>query len=302
MSRSGRHVEASLPPDGEPGGPPAGPGAVSRLFEALSAQRSRVEAICRKRGGLRGGALHDVRVALRRTAALSRLSRGFPSEGSGEPLLAAARSLRRALSASRSEEVCRSRLARRFGRDAARREAARSLAARLGQPGAPPPPEPADLLAELLPLFASREAELLAAADADGAADRRLSLRLHRRLRRRRRRLLSLGVPERSTLHRFRIATKDFRYGVEFLAGELPGGRDLLKLLRAFQDAAGDAHDREEIVDLVRRRALSSPRDRAGARLLLPTLERDATRAVERARRLSSSVLDQVERLEIARR
>lgn len=263
-----------------------------RLARSLEEQRTRLEALCSGANGLSGDALHDVRVALRRAGAIARLLRGFPGKGDGRDLGPAARDLRKALSPSRSHEVCRSRLLRRFPRDEARRAAARSVVARMVPPGQAAAPTPGAILDALGPLLGARIAHLRQAAEeARPEVERRLLDRLGRRLRRRRRRLLDLGVPERSGIHRFRIETKHLRYALEPFEEEIPGTRELLKTLRRLQDAAGDAHDREEVVAVLKADARRTPGARDAARLLLPVLERDAERAAERTQRLARRVL-----------
>ncbi len=64
--------------------------------------------------------VHDLRVALRRTEALSRLFRGLPGKEDGKEPRASARTLRRRLSLLRSEEVGRALLASRAGATDAR--------------------------------------------------------------------------------------------------------------------------------------------------------------------------------------
>lgn len=289
-----RREDGDGPADAARGEGALGPAAsvAGLLARSLDQQRTRIEALCAGASGLSGDALHDVRVALRRVGAIARLLRGFPREGDGRELGPAARDLRKALSPSRSHEVCRSRLLRRFPRDEARRAAARSIAARMVPPGRSEAPTPGGILDTLGPLLAARLDELHRAAEESGPeVEPRLRRRLGRRLRRRRRRLLDLGVPERSGIHRFRIETKHLRYALEPFEREIPGTRELLRTLRRMQDAAGDAHDREEVVAVLKADARRTPGARDAARLLLPVLERDAERAAERTQRLARRVL-----------
>ena len=114
-----------------------------------------------------------------------------------------------------------------------------------------------------------------------------------KRLSRRARRLLERGVPEEGNLHDARIDARDLRYGLEFAA--LPGANRLLPLLEKFQEAAGLAHDRAELIALVRKTAgaLPAPRRREALRLLPPLLadaERRLSKAQSAARLLLASL------------
>ncbi len=58
-----------------------------RLEAAFAARRARVEALIARTSGVpTQDALHDLRVALRRTATLARLTRDVPRRGGGEAL------------------------------------------------------------------------------------------------------------------------------------------------------------------------------------------------------------------------
>lgn len=268
------------------------PAAARRLVSSLSEQKARIESLCTGVTALSGDALHDVRVALRRVTAIARLLRGFPGEPDGRALPGIARDLRKALSPSRSHEVCRARLVRRFPRDASRRTAARSIAAAMAPSADETPPTAPRILAVLGPVLEARLEAVSRAAEAAGSEEeRRFRKRLGRRLRRIRDRLLALGVPERAGIHRFRIQTKHLRYALEPFEAEIAGAPDLLRSLRRMQDAAGDAHDREEVVAILRDAARAAPARRSAARLLLPVFERDAVLAAGRTQRLARRVL-----------
>jgi len=270
----------------------AAPPLVAHLAAAVSVQRARIEEVLARAERLDDErVLHDLRVALRRTAAVAKLTRSFPSPDSGEPLRRTARELRRFLSPQRTLEVCVARLGTRFRRDAARHAVALKLAKRIA-PAAGDAPASRDghlLLTALRAAFAIRDAELSRfsrpfAAILPSRSDERLARLVRRRLRKRRSRLLAAGMPERDTLHALRIAAKDLRYGLEFVRDLVPGVPGLLKEFQRFQDVAGDAHDRIELIHLVGEAAAAGPPAlRRGARSLVVPLERDAALALRRA-------------------
>ncbi|MFI5181887.1 MAG: CHAD domain-containing protein [Thermoanaerobaculia bacterium] len=285
---------------------PEDPPLVAHLAATVSAQRARVEEVLARAERLDDErVLHDLRVALRRTAAVAKLTRAFPMRDSAEPLRRTARDLRRFLSPHRTLEVSAARLRVRFRRDPGRHAAALQLAARL-QPAPDPQGDGRDgdvRLAALRAAFAIRAAELsrfsspFAGVVASGA-DNRLARTVLRRLEKRRTRLLKGGVPDRESLHPTRIAAKDFRYGLEFVRGFVPGTGLLLASLRRFQDAAGDAHDRLELVGLVSR-AAKTPAQRRSMGLLVPALSRDASRGLLAARREAETLLARIARIAI---
>jgi len=275
------------------------PRLVSLTAAALSERRARLDALlARLSGPPSGEALHDLRVALRRTAALARLTGDAPRKGSGRTLRVAARELRRALSTRRTEDVARTLLLSRFRRDPVRRPVAERLAARLakeGDPG-PSPARTRALLSRLRRAFTRREGALARLHDpltgtADPGAEERLATFVRRRLRRAARRLQAAGVPGPAGLHPARILARDLRYGLEFAGTSMPAPATLVPLLADFQDTAGAAHDLVELIALVRRlagRARTVDR-RAALRLLPPILaaeERALARAQASSRRL----------------
>ena len=271
---------------------------LAALTAALTKRRSTLEALLAGGAGAPSGErLHAVRVALRRTVSLARLTQDVPAKGSGAQLKTAARDLRRALGARRTHDVAAALLRARFRRDPRRRPAAARLAARLDRDaGAAASPERIDaLLAGVRREFAARDSVLasLAAplADLDGGRlERRLEKAIRLRLGRRARRLLERGVPEEGNVHEARIDARDLRYGLEF--ARLPGSTRLLPLLERFQEAAGRAHDRAEVIALVRKTAgaLQASRRREALRLLPPLL-RDAERELSRVQAASRSLL-----------
>jgi CHAD domain-containing protein len=271
---------------------------VPALTAALSKRRAALETLLAGGAGApTGERLHALRVALRRTVSLARLTQDVPTERSGAGLKDAARDLRRALGARRTHGVAAALLRTRFRRDTRRRPAAERLASRLERDaGAAVPAERLDaLLAAVRREFAARDAALAALssslADLDGGRlERRLEKDIRRRLVRRARRLLARGVPGEGNLHEARIDARDLRYGLEF--ARLSGSIRLLPLLERFQEEAGRAHDRAELISLVRLTAgaLRAERRREALRLLPPLLA-DAERALARAQTASRALL-----------
>ncbi|MGE5344371.1 MAG: CHAD domain-containing protein [Acidithiobacillales bacterium] len=278
----------------------AAPPLVARLVAAVSAQRTRIEEVLARAERLDDErVLHDLRVALRRTATVAKLTRGFPARGSGDPLRCAARDLRRFLSPNRTLEVSAARLSTRFRRDPLRHRVARKLAARLtpaAGDAAASAREGHILLEALRAAFSLRDAELSRlnrpfAAAGPSRNDETLARLVRRRLRKRRKRFLDAGIPEREMLHPLRIAAKDIRYGFEFVRDLVPRAPGLLAELARFQDAAGDAHDRIELIRIVGEAAAAGPPPlRRGARLLVLPLERDAALGLKRAQASARSL------------
>jgi CHAD domain-containing protein len=271
---------------------------VPALTAALSKRRAALETLLAGGAGApTGERLHAVRVALRRTVSLARLTQDVPEKGSGAGLKTAARDLRRALGVRRTHDVAAALLRARFRRDARRRPSAERLAQRLERDAraAAPAGHLDALLASVRREFATRDAALAALAsslaDLDGGRlERRLEKGIRRRLVRRARRLLARGVPEEGNLHEARIDARDLRYGLEF--ARLTGSIRLLPLLERFQEEAGRAHDRAELIALVRvtAGALPAARRREALRLLPPLLA-DAERTLVRAQSASRALL-----------
>jgi CHAD domain-containing protein len=96
-------------------------------------------------------------------------------------------------------------------------------------------------------------------------------------------------------VHEARIDARDLRYGLEF--ARLSGAETLLPLLERFQEEAGRAHDRAELIALVRRTAgrLGAARRREAMRLLPPLLT-DFERALSRAQSASRALLASLKR------
>ena len=283
------------------------PRLVSRTAAALSERRARLDALlARISGPPSGETLHDLRVALRRIAALARLTGDAPRKGSGRALRIAARDLRRALSTRRTEAVARTLLLSRFRRDPWRRPVAERLAARLareGDPG-PSPARTRALLSRLRRALTRRETSLARLHDpltgtADPGTKERLARTVRRRLRRAAKRLQATGVPGLPGLHPARILARDLRYGLEFTGTVMPAPAALVPLLMEFQDTAGAAHDLSELIALVRRLAgRARTVDRRAALRLLPPILAAEERALARAQASSKRLLASLKNVE----
>jgi CHAD domain-containing protein len=283
------------------------PRLVSRTAAALSERRAHLDALlARVSGPPTGEVLHDLRVSLRRVAALARLTGDVPRQGAGDALKTAARDLRRALSVRRTQDVARTLLLGRFRRDPRRRPVAERLAARLakeGDPG-PSPERTRALLARLRRAFTRRDAVFARLHDpltgtADPETEKRLAKSVRRRLRRAARRLATAGVPGPAGLHPARILARDLRYGLEFTGDAMRAPAVLLPLLTEFQDAAGAAHDVAELIGEVRRLAgHARTADRRAALRLLPPLLGAEERAVARAQASSRRLLARLSGME----
>jgi CHAD domain-containing protein len=242
-----------------------------------------------------------VRVVLRRTVSLARLTQDAPKKGSGTALRHASRDLRRALGVRRTHDVSAGLLAARFRRDPRRRAIAARVAARLSRDAgeATSPAELEALLSALRREFAARDATLSSTSPLLGSDAARLGARLEKDIRRRltarAKRLLARGVPVAENVHEARIDARDLRYGLEF--ARLSGVETLLPLLERFQEEAGRAHDRAELIALVRRTAgrLGAARRREAMRLLPPLLT-DFERTLSRAQSASRALLASLKR------
>jgi CHAD domain-containing protein len=280
------------------------PRLLSRTAAALSERRAKLDAVLARVSGPPGGeTLHDLRVALRRIAALARLTGDVPRKGAGKALRTAARDLRRALSVRRTQDVARSLLLARFRRDPRRRAVAVRLAARLakeGDPG-PSPERTRALLARLRRAFTRRDLALARLHDpltgtAEPLAEKKLAKSVRRRLRRAAKVLRDTGTPGPAGLHPARIIARDLRYGLEFAGGAMSTPDNLVPMLAEFQDAAGHAHDVAELIAEVRRLAgRSRTADRREALRLLPPLLAAEERTVARAQASSRRLLGRLD-------
>ena len=232
---------------------------------------------------------------MRRAEALARLFRGIPGKRDGEAPREAARTLRRRLSLLRSEEVGRALLA-------SRAEATAPHPCTLVFPGELPAVrvDAADVAAVERSLFRWKRRLALEGGGAfapRAAAETVLVRRTRRRLRRLLRNLAGLLPPDRETLHAARIAAKRVRYALEVLEPIDPQLRPLLRLLRSFQDAAGDAHDLAELAARVGAVAATGAGDDLGLGPLMRALEADTARALSTARTQGAALAAPVERL-----
>lgn len=259
------------------------------LDAALAAHAARLRALAaRARAGGDDALVHDVRVVLRRVEEVARLFRGAPRGTDGEELREWARRLRRRLSLARSDEVGRTLLAARLGGDG-------QALLRTVFPEEPPGTrvEAGDLSGVLRRLSAWRRRIASASGGPFAPAaglEAALLARARRRLRRRVDRLSKLLPPGRRTLHAARIAAKRVRYALEVLEPLDPELRPILRLFRAFQEAAGDAHDLAELASRVRAAGPALDGTLAG-------IEADAAGAVAAARRRGAALERPVRRL-----
>lgn len=262
----------------------SGPSVVGLLGDAIAAHSARLRLLAgRARGGGDDDLVHDTRVALRRLEALARLFRDVPERGDGARVREAARGPRRRLSALRSEEVGRALLAARVGPG----DGDVSSAA---FPGALPDTRvtAADLAPAIRALAAWRRrlrSRFTGPFAPRAAADELLLAATLRRVRRSLGALLRLLPPREKTLHEARIAAKRARYALEAIEPVRPEVRALLRQLRAFQDAAGEAHDLVELGGrLLEAADRGGPAAEAAARLA-GEVEGEASRTIEGARR-----------------
>ena len=276
----GPEVSVDAPPSGS---------LLALLGEGLAAHGTRLRALeARARAGGDDDLVHDARVALRRVEALAGLFRGSPGKGDGEAARASARALRRRLSVLRSEEVGRALLARRVESPG---DGPMALVFPEALPGVRVGAQDLRAVEQRLAAWRRRLSSALngAFAPRDGA-EKLLLRRTRRRLRRRLAGLAALLPPDRKTVHAARIAAKRARYALETVEPLEPGARPLLRLLRSFQDAAGDAHDLLELAARVRAAGGRSPAPDEALLRLAHALEADAERAVSAARRRGAAL------------
>ena len=102
-----------------------------------------------------------------------------------------------------------------------------------------------------------------------------------------------LNVARPDSIHRMRVAFKDFRYRVEALAPVLPGMTKLrLARMRQFQTAMGRIQDREILVELIRSFEGRKRRDRQGLRSVEKLLTRQQSAGIRAFVRSAHRVLD----------
>lgn len=203
-----------------------------------AARESVARALVAFDAGTGPDAVHDLRVALRRAVAVTRVFRGLPEKGAGASAGEKARDLRQRLSGPRQLDVSRT-LVEKLP------EGHRPLATALLDAHPAPPADLPALRAEaeaLLELLAEWSARLETWRPT-AQERRRLERKVARRLERAREKVLAIGIPSARTLHAQRVATKSFRYRLEVAAPFVRGADRLLKTLRRLQTALGDAND-----------------------------------------------------------
>lgn len=259
------------------------PSAVALLEESLAAHAGRLRALAaRAAAGGDDALVHDTRVSLRRLEALARVFRDAPGRSDADAVRSAARGPRRRLSLLRSEEVGRALLS-------ARLRPGDGDVSSLVFPGELPSTRvaAADLEPAARALAAWRRrlrAELDDAFAPRAAAGERLLRGTLRRARRRLSSLLRLLPPRAGTLHEARIAAKRARYALEAVEPLRPEVRALLRQLRAFQGAAGEAHDLVELGLRLREGSLRGGPGAAAAARIAEEVGGEAARAIEAAR------------------
>ena len=218
--------------------------SVPDLDEAIRAQRDSLKGVLHTYGSNAGpNGLHDLRVSLRRTAAVGSLFRGFPEPKSGRTVRRPADRLRRELSAARQRQVSLEliRILTRKDEATFRLVAPHLCSAR----GVYRPPGIADVQrtgAEVL-LAMDGWRESLRESRHDKETDRELARRIRRRIRKGATDILAFGVPDVKTLHPLRIACKRLRYELEILRDVVPGVERMVKVSRRVQETLGDAND-----------------------------------------------------------
>jgi CHAD domain-containing protein len=279
---------------------PRGPRlAVPVLGDAIRLQRSELKRILSAYGSNAGpNGLHDLRVALRRTAALARLLQGFPGPKDGRKVRSLANDLRRRLSPARQTEV-----SLELVRVLARNDEAlfRLVAERLSSgAGGPRTPGIADVQHAGEEVLAAMDRWTAAVDDweQDRAADRRMGRTIERRIRKEAKAVLSIGLPDRTTLHPLRIACKKLRYELEIVRDLVAGVERAVKASRRMQETLGDAHDWVCLVDDLSRVAPAF-RPEQGKRVsaLTSTAKAFRSRTAQRALELTADYLPLIESL-----
>lgn len=242
-----------------------------------------------------GEGLHDLRVALRRMAAVTRLTRGLPPGSGARAVAGTARALRRSLSDQRTSEVSADILRRTFARGPNRTAAlaaARRILETPSSRGAGTEARTASRLYALRRAVDRRISALEAAAAAPVSppAQAACAVRFFARLAVRLARLRQAGPPPPEKLHLFRVTARDLRYGFELLDGFWPPADEAVRALRQIQDAAGVAHDLLELTATLRRAAAPGPCRPAEARLF-SAVEAASRRRLLVARRVASGAL-----------
>jgi CHAD domain-containing protein len=274
-------------------------GAVDLVAGAIGSARARLEeALARFVVEPSGEPLHDLRVALRRSAAVGALFEDLPSEGAGVAVRQGSRDLRRRLSEARqlgvSAELLGDLLRKRELRG--RRRLASALSRGWengdGSPGVDDVRAAADSVLEALGAWA------LAAAEwrPEAAEEKRVGKLVTKRIRQRRKRLLAVGVPDEKTLHEQRVAGKALRYQLEVIVAVEPAAGELVRAARRFQEVLGAAHDLACLYADLDRSLRARPRRPLGGLEILLAVEDRRARAFREAREEARRFLRELKR------
>lgn len=273
--------------------------AVPALDEAIQRQREVLKRALTGYGSNAGpNGLHDLRIALRRSAALGRLLHGYPGPKDGRQVWKLADELRRQLSPARQQEVSLE-LARILARKD--EELFRLVAAPLSSGrGARRHPGIADVQRAGEEVLTAMDFWREAVQDrAQGrAADRGLRRAIGRRARKEAKEILTIGVPNRKTLHPQRIACKKLRYELEILRDIVPGVERVVRASRRVQEALGEAHDWDCVVrDLSKAAGTLRPEEKKRVMELVTRAKSLRQRISRRARKVTADFLPLVETL-----
>ncbi len=274
------------------------PGAVDLVAGAIATARARLrQALDRFLVEPSGEPLHDLRVALRRSAAVGALFEDVPSDGTGVAVRQGSRDLRRQLSEARqlgvSAELLGALVKRRELRGRRRLASAVSRGWDVeGGPGVE------DVRVAAGAVLAALDSWALAiGAWHPGAAEEKEVGRLvTKRIRQRRKRLLDVGVPDERTLHQQRVAGKALRYQLELIVEVEPAAAGLVRAARRFQEILGVAHDLACLHADLDRTLRARPRRPLGGLEILLAIEVRRGRAFRAAREEARRFLGELKR------
>ncbi len=273
--------------------------AVPVLDEAIRRQRDDLRRILAAYGRNAGpNGLHDLRVALRRSAALGRLLGGHPGPKDGREVRKLADRLRRYLSPARQRQVSLE-LVRILTRkdEALHRLVATVLSSGRGisrHPGV------ADVQRSGGQVLSAMDEwrESISHGAHNRASNRKLGRSVERRVREGAREILEIGIPGRKALHPQRIACKKLRYELEILRDVVPGVERVVKASRRAQEVLGDAHDWDGLVqDLEKAAGTLPPREKRAIADLISRAKSNRRRTSLRAKDAMADFLPLVETL-----
>ena len=260
------------------------------ILAGLRTQRKRLLSLASTAAtGGAGEAVHDTRVALRRLAAVARLSGDVPAQGDGEALRVAARDLRRELSLARTSEVSRALFVSRCARGQVRAMDAESLASEMF-PDTGCITIDSAALRKITELAGDRILELRKATgsvEERRRIERRLARRVERRALRAVKRLEPRLPPHRKDIHRVRILAKHARYALEAARPFVAADERLLEAFKEFQESAGHAHDLEELETAIS----GAGSGHEGLRTVQAEIRAEARAAVRHARKSGGKLL-----------